>query len=84
MKKAKEAAAKQAKRKQKPLMADTNENRKTCDDSSQNPDNDGPIDKVANWFKDIFNVCGKTSCCTSKNPYYDKKTWNDINDRISY
>lgn len=56
---------------------------KTCD-SSQNPDNDGPIDKVANWFKDIFNVCGKSSCCSSKNPYYDKKTWGDINDRISY
>ena len=29
-------------------------------------------------------MCGKSSCCTSNNPYYDNKTWSDINDKISY
>lgn len=34
--------------------------------------NETPVEKVANWFKDIFNVCGNSSCCGSKNPYHDK------------
>lgn len=42
------------------------------------------VDKVANWFKNIFNVCGNSSCCGSSNPYYDKKSWNDLNGRITY
>jgi hypothetical protein len=42
------------------------------------------VDKVALWFKDIFNVCGRSSCCNSSNPYYDKKSWNDLSGRISY
>ena len=38
---------------------------------------DDPAEKVANWFKDLFNICGKTSCCNSQktHPYYDNKTW---------
>ena len=55
----------------------------------QNPglqeQSDTPIEKVGNWFKDLFNVCGKTSCCNSnKNPYHDNKTWEDLNEKISY
>lgn len=46
--------------------------------------NETPVEKVANWFKDIFNVCGNSSCCGSKNPYHDKQVWDDINERISY
>lgn len=46
--------------------------------------NETPVEKVANWFKDIFNVCGNSSCCGSKNPYHDKQVWEDINERISY
>ena len=46
--------------------------------------NDTPTEKVANWFKGIFNVCGNTSCMGNKNPYQDKKTWKDINSQISY
>jgi hypothetical protein len=46
--------------------------------------NETPIEKVANWFKDIFNVCGNSSCCGSKNPYHEKQVWEDINERISY
>jgi hypothetical protein len=46
--------------------------------------NEPVIEKVANWFKDIFNVCGNSSCCGSKNPYHDKQVWDDINERISY
>ena len=42
------------------------------------------VDKVASWFKDLFNVCGNSSCCASSNPYYDKKSWNDLSGRISY
>ena len=34
--------------------------------------NEPVVEKVANWFKDIFNVCGNSSCCGSKNPYHDK------------
>ena len=41
-------------------------------------------EKVANWFKDIFNVCGNSGCCGSKNPYYDKKSWDDLNQKITY
>lgn len=41
------------------------------------------MDKVANWFKNVFTVCGNSSCCASKNPQYDNKTWEDIHDRIS-
>ena len=43
-----------------------------------------PTEAVANWFKNIFNFCGKSSCCTSNNPYYDSKTWNDRYNCISY
>ena len=36
--------------------------------------NDTVTEKVANWFKDAFNVCGNSSCCGgNKNPYYDDK-----------
>ena len=46
--------------------------------------NETVTEKVANWFKDIFNVCGNSGCCGSKNPYYDKKSWEDLNQSISY
>ena len=46
--------------------------------------NDTVVEKVANWFKDAFNVCGNSSCCGGKNPYYDDKQWEDLNERISY
>jgi len=38
-------------------------------------------DKIANWFKGIFNVCSTGGCCTSKNPIYgEDKYWKDINN----
>ena len=54
------------------------------EESKNNEDDTSVVDKVAIWFKDIFNVCGKSSCCASSNPYYDKKSWNDLSGRISY
>jgi len=52
--------------------------------SEANECGDSVTEKVANWFKDIFNVCGNSSCCGSKQPYYDNKTWDDLNQKISY
>ena len=43
--------------------------------AQQVPEEDSVVDSVANWFKNIFNVCGNSSCCTTKNPYYDGKSW---------
>ena len=45
---------------------------------------DTATENVANWFKGVFNICGRSSCCTSKQPYYDSKTWSEINSQISY
>ena len=41
--------------------------------------NETMMEGIANWFKDVLNVCGNSGCCASKNPYYDEKTWEDIN-----
>ena len=78
---AKEATMKRDDSRKKKKNAMPIDERNTRDTINQN---ETVTEKVANWFKDIFNVCGNSGCCGSKNPYYDKKSWDDMNQRISY
>jgi hypothetical protein len=47
-------------------------------------DNPGAMESISNWFKNVFTACGQSSCCASKNPQYDDKTWSDKKTLISY
>ena len=78
---AKEATKGRDDSKKKKLSKEPIDERNTRDTLNQN---ETVTEKVANWFKDIFNVCGNSGCCGSKNPYYDKKSWDDLNQRITY